>query len=72
MTNYKQATSTELDHAYTASHDITFILRHTYNISDGILQDLVSTEVIGMYYGAPSLKRTMDIANHKLTVLPTI
>lgn len=51
-----QNTTTEIDTAYSADHDMTFILKE---ISDENGEPL-STEVVGFYYGTPNAADTAE------------
>lgn len=45
-----QNTTTEIDTAYSADHDMTFILEEVIDADE----EPLSTEVVGFYYGTPN------------------
>lgn len=51
---------TEIRTEYSASGDMTFILRETTS-TEG---DPISTEVVGFYYGAPNDRDTRNYIGH--------
>ena len=53
-------TITEIQTAYSPETDITFILKEITSVEG----DLISTEVVGFYYGAPNEQDTRDYLGH--------
>lgn len=53
-------TTTEIFGAYSEHHDLTTIFKDTYRCANSTL---VSTEVIGFYFGAPCDKDTETFSN---------
>lgn len=51
---------TEYEVAYADNTDMTFILKHRMWYLDGRVESMVSTEVVGFYFGKPDSKSTMQ------------
>lgn len=46
----------EIEICYAQEEDITFILENTYNLTENIL---LSTEVVGFYFGEPDIENNI-------------
>lgn len=53
-----RTTTIEYEPAFAENNDITFILKHEMQYLDGKLEEILSTEVVGFYYGRPDEKAT--------------
>jgi hypothetical protein len=51
-------TTIEYEPAFAENNDITFILKHEMQYLNGKLEEILSTEVVGFYYGRPDEKAT--------------
>ena len=58
--------NTEIYTAYAERNDITYIMKDTYDNGD-----LLTTEVVGWYYGEPDEKNTRDFIGDLVAVYDT-